>query len=61
MSLFNWIWGWKPLDEGQYDFLYHRDDFISLTASTNDPFDEVIETSLNHWPKSRVVQVNHLA
>ena len=57
-SLFNWILGYKPLDGGQYDFLFHHDDFVSSMKSNHDSrFDEIIEWILSRWPGSKLLQV----
>jgi hypothetical protein len=47
LSVFNWIYGEKPLDKDQYDFIYHQDDFVSLTNRPQKGFDNFIETYLN--------------
>jgi len=58
-NLFNWIMGHKPLDGGQYDFLFDRDDFVAAPTACNNAnrFDEIIERCLNRWPESKVSQV----
>ncbi|RFU33223.1 hypothetical protein B7463_g3148, partial [Scytalidium lignicola] len=56
-SLFNWIWGCKPLDEGQYNFMFDPEDFVSSPANAGNMFDEIIETSLNKWPRTRIAKL----
>jgi len=48
--VFNWIYCRKPLDFGEYDFILHRDDFVSPRKGSSDPFERVVESSLSHWP-----------
>ena len=61
-SLFNWILGYKPLDGGQYEFLFHHDDFVSSIKSNHDSrFDEIIEWMLSRWPNSKLFQVQVIA
>ncbi|CAG8971913.1 hypothetical protein HYALB_00007829 [Hymenoscyphus albidus] len=56
-SLYNWILGYKPLDGGQYDFLFHKEDFVSSMESNHESrFDEIIEWLLSRWPSSRLLQ-----
>lgn len=54
LSVFNWIYAEKPLDVGQYDFIYHRDDFVSLPNKPQEGFDDLIKAFLNRSPGSRI-------
>ncbi|KIN08807.1 hypothetical protein OIDMADRAFT_23563 [Oidiodendron maius Zn] len=56
LSVFNWIYAEKPLDVGQYDFIYHRDDFVSLPNKPQEGFDDLIKAFLNRSPGSRIQQ-----
>ncbi|KAG9237275.1 hypothetical protein BJ875DRAFT_521129 [Amylocarpus encephaloides] len=56
-SLYNWILGTKPLDGGQYEFLFNQDDFVaSKPNSQQSRFDEIIEAALNRRPKLNILQ-----
>lgn len=54
LSVFNWIYGEKPLDKDQYDFIYHQDDFVSLSGKPQKGFDNLIEAYLNRSYGSRI-------
>lgn len=61
LSVFNWIYGYKPLYNGTYDFIYHRDDFVSIANRCRNGFDEFIETCVSRWPEAPFqVFVHHL-
>ena len=48
--VFNWIYGHKPLDIGEYDFILHRDDFVSSEKVSSNPFERLLESCLSRWP-----------
>ncbi|RDW87356.1 hypothetical protein BP5796_03050 [Coleophoma crateriformis] len=50
--VFRWIYDRKPLDIGVYDFILHRDDFVSTRQGTCAPFDGLIESVLSWWPSA---------
>lgn len=54
VHVFNWIWGHKPLDKGEYDFILHRNDFISSANlyGRRDGFDDFVEACISRWPQS---------
>ncbi|KAF4630545.1 hypothetical protein G7Y89_g7598 [Cudoniella acicularis] len=56
-SVFNWIRNEKPLDKDQYDFIYYRDDFVSLVNQPREGFDEAVKSLLNRSPSSRFQQL----
>ncbi|KAF4616244.1 hypothetical protein G7Y89_g15162 [Cudoniella acicularis] len=51
-SLFKWIWANKPLDEGEYDWIYHPEDFISIVAPQQNRIEVLIRRHLNARPKT---------
>lgn len=55
MHVFHWIWDRKPLDKGEYNFIFHRDDFVSIANLTQDAdvFDDFVKSCLSQWPSSR--------
>lgn len=59
-SVYNWIWGEKPLDEGEYDFIYHQEDFVSVVDDRHhkDCITGFLESCLNRWPSSRLSVTN---
>jgi len=54
LNLFHWVWGRKPLDAGEYDFIYHSDDFVSIAggAYEKDAIDNFVEAFLVKWASS---------
>ncbi|KAE9365460.1 hypothetical protein N431DRAFT_353909, partial [Stipitochalara longipes BDJ] len=42
-KLFNWIWRLKPVDKGEYDWIYHANDFVSLEPDTDGQWAEVFQ------------------
>jgi hypothetical protein len=50
--VYHWINNTKPLDAGEYDFIFHRDDFISSANLSRNGFDRFIESCLSRWPDS---------
>jgi hypothetical protein len=59
-SVFHWIWQNKPLDIGQYDFIFHVNDMVSATGSTgkNFGFNDFIESYLSRPPQSNLQVFN---
>jgi hypothetical protein len=57
LNVFHWVYGRKPLDEGEYDFVFDRDDFISSANKPRNGFDSFIESCLSRWPDSALFQV----
>jgi hypothetical protein len=60
LNLFHWIWGRKPLDAGEYDFIYHSDDFVSIAGSTHqkkDAIDNLVDAYISKWPSSSFQEV----
>ncbi|KAF8850126.1 hypothetical protein BDZ45DRAFT_207642 [Acephala macrosclerotiorum] len=53
MKVFDWIYGVKPLDIGQYDFIYHRGDFVCSAKREKNAFDDFIKSCVSRWPNSR--------
>jgi hypothetical protein len=66
-SVFHWIWGQKPLDVGEYDFIFHKNDFVSVAGENQrkDVVDNLVEACLDRWSSSsfqvRVVYVERAA
>jgi hypothetical protein len=54
MHVFSWIYGRKPLDSGEYDFILHRDDFVSSDKGSSNPFERLVESCLSRWPNMRL-------
>jgi hypothetical protein len=52
--VFSWIYGHKPLDSGEYDFILHRDDFVSSDKGSSNPFERLVESCLSRWPNMRL-------
>ena len=60
LSLFNWIWKTDQLDEGYYDFVYHADDFVSVTTCSaqskgldrSNYFEDRIRSHIKKYPRS---------
>ena len=58
-SVFNWIWGRKPLCRGESDFIRHREDFIALGDEQEGGwFDAIVEDALGYMPR-RLAQVDN--
>jgi len=52
-SVFHWIWGRKPLDAGEYDFIHYSKDFVSIAENTRkDGIDGLVGACLDNWPSS---------
>jgi hypothetical protein len=51
--VFRWLYDRKPLDKGEYDFILHREDFISSGKGSRNPFDKLIESCVSRWPNTR--------
>lgn len=51
--VFRWLYDRKPLDDGEYDFILHRDDFVSSGRGSQNPFERLIESYLSRWPNAR--------
>ncbi|KAH7317967.1 hypothetical protein BKA65DRAFT_557385 [Rhexocercosporidium sp. MPI-PUGE-AT-0058] len=53
LHVFHWLWGRKPLDKGQYEFMLRSDDFVLLAGKRKggvvDRF--IIDSCLSRWPK----------
>jgi hypothetical protein len=50
--VFRWLYDRKPLDDGEYDFILHRDDFVSSGKGPQNPFERLIESCLSRWPNA---------
>lgn len=48
-DVYHWILWNKPVDGGQYDWIYQVEDFASLAAPRR--LDEFIESSIQYMPK----------
>jgi hypothetical protein len=33
-TVFNWLWLYKPVNQGEYDWIYHPDDFVSVKRTS---------------------------
>ncbi|CZR54213.1 uncharacterized protein PAC_04096 [Phialocephala subalpina] len=53
IKVFDWIYGVKPVDIGQYDFIYHRGDFVCSAKREKNVFDDFIKSCVSRWPNSR--------
>lgn len=59
-TLFNWIWTKRPLDRGYDNFIFHADDFVSVTKCSergrllerNTYFEDKIRSHIARFPKS---------
>lgn len=60
-NVLNWVLRKKPLGPGQYDFMFHRDDFVLLSGKKRTGvFDRfIVNTCLTRWPK--FLQVSSLS
>jgi hypothetical protein len=68
MSLFNWVWNNKPLDEGYFDFSFHIEDFVSAAGRSEQGnsekskyFESCIQSYFSRYPKSPFKVRNLLA
>jgi hypothetical protein len=52
--VFSWIYGRKPLDRGEYDFILHPNDFVSSDKGSSNPFERLVESCLSRWPNMRL-------
>ncbi|MCJ1236784.1 hypothetical protein MMC14_004766 [Varicellaria rhodocarpa] len=51
-SVFLWMHLHKPLDQGQYDFIYHSEDFVStVPPQRQNAIENLIWKFLSSWPK----------
>ncbi|KAH8799915.1 hypothetical protein F5882DRAFT_514544 [Hyaloscypha sp. PMI_1271] len=53
-SYFNWIWRNKPLSKGYYDYIYHASDFVSLSGSRSNYFEELVRRHITWWRGSPI-------
>lgn len=51
-SVFKWIWANKPLDQHEYDWIFHHQDFVSLARPRRSSFETFIQEHLQARPKS---------
>jgi hypothetical protein len=51
-SVFKWLWAQKPLDDEEFDWIFHHDDFVSLTPTRQSRFETFIVNHLDGWPNS---------
>ena len=50
-SVFQWVHQNKPVDKGQYDFIYHSEDFVSaVPRPKRNAVEALIWKYLNQWP-----------
>ncbi|KAH8599301.1 hypothetical protein B0O99DRAFT_591162 [Bisporella sp. PMI_857] len=50
-SVFKWIWTYRPLDDGEHDWIFHPNDFVSLVPPRRNRFEKYIRSRLHAWPK----------
>jgi hypothetical protein len=51
-SVFRWIWSEKPVDEGEYDWIYLVKDFISLVPPDRNQFESFVRSYIDFRPIS---------
>ncbi|KAL2066958.1 hypothetical protein VTL71DRAFT_1382 [Oculimacula yallundae] len=51
-GLFKWIWKHKPLDNDEFDWIFHPDDFVSHVPSKRNPFEEFILRHIRNCPNT---------
>ncbi|KAL5317199.1 hypothetical protein ACEPPN_014294 [Leptodophora sp. 'Broadleaf-Isolate-01'] len=61
-ALFNWIWRYKPLATGYWDFIPYEEDFLSIKGDSTSYFEIFIQNRLKSWPwkllKQRLITEN---
>ena len=58
-SLFNWIWNRQPLVPSERDFIFHKDDFVTLSSGQENSWLEArVEDIVNRIPLKKL-QVGH--
>ncbi|KAH6710668.1 hypothetical protein BKA61DRAFT_612157 [Leptodontidium sp. MPI-SDFR-AT-0119] len=61
-ALFNWIWRYKPLATGYWDFILYEEDFLSIKGDSTSYFEIFIQNRLKSWPwkllKQRLITEN---
>lgn len=51
-SVFKWIWANKPLDDGEFDWIFHPDDFVSMIPPRRNRFESFIQSHIDSQPNS---------
>jgi hypothetical protein len=53
-SVFKWIWQNQPLDMGEYNWIFHPGDFVSMIPPRRNQFENSIERILHNFSNSPV-------
>lgn len=53
-SYFNWVWTKRPLRKGYDDYIRHASDFVSISGSHPNYFEELIRRHITWWRGSPV-------
>lgn len=51
-NVFKWIWKHKPLDTGEYDWIFYPDDFVSVVPAQTNRFEDLVRRHIDAWPNS---------
>jgi hypothetical protein len=51
-SVFRWLWKIQPVDLGEYDWIFHPEDFVSLVTPRRNSFEDFIRSNIELRPIS---------